>query len=320
MVDELEMYQCVSGSCTPEYQTYEWYTGGTIVGTAVEAQTWSAIDCGVMAGAPASYTHWNRAVTDENYGGVLQNDPITTECTYLNNPTGTEVKNEFIGGGSEYNIVYDSGSECATPPSDSECSDGINNDGDSYGADYPNDPGCTSAADTTENPNPECSDGANNDSDSYGADYPNDPGCTSAADTTESPNPQCSDGVNNDGAEDANIDYPSDTGCASANDTSESPNVALNPTAYIQASSDRVNSGQSVNVSFSAADVSSCSVTKNGVTVWGPNSASPAPGIIATSTIVSTITTQSEFIITCTNGNATDSTLVNVTPVIIETP
>jgi hypothetical protein len=76
-------------------------------------------------------------------------------------------------------------------PPPPECSDGIDNDGDTF-IDYPADPGCTSASDTTESPNPpppvECNDGIDNDGDTL-IDYPADPGCTSATDTTESPNP-----------------------------------------------------------------------------------------------------------------------------------
>ncbi len=46
---------------------------------------------------------------------------------------------------------------------------------------------------------PQCSDGRDNDGDGY-TDSPADPGCTSATDDTESPNPaQCNDGVDNDG-------------------------------------------------------------------------------------------------------------------------
>jgi hypothetical protein len=72
-----------------------------------------------------------------------------------------------------------------------QCSDGRDNDGDGF-TDYPADPGCTSAADDTESPNPpppaQCADGTDNDDDGF-TDYPADPGCTSATDDTESPNP-----------------------------------------------------------------------------------------------------------------------------------
>ena len=66
-----------------------------------------------------------------------------------------------------------------------------------------------------------CGDGQDNDGDGR-ADYPNDPGCTSAADddeTTPSPAPQCGDGQDNDG--DGLVDYPDDPGCADAADTGE---------------------------------------------------------------------------------------------------
>jgi len=56
-----------------------------------------------------------------------------------------------------------------------QCSDGINNDGDSY-ADYPYDPECRSPLDNNESIDPECADGVDNDVDGY-VDYPYDPEC-----------------------------------------------------------------------------------------------------------------------------------------------
>ncbi|MGN6104035.1 MAG: hypothetical protein ACTHU0_02930 [Kofleriaceae bacterium] len=72
---------------------------------------------------------------------------------------------------------------------------------------------------------PVCSDGADDDSDGK-TDFPDDPGCTSPSDDTEEddcpdgPNcPQCSDGIDNDmnGA----TDYPDDNTCSAASDNSE---------------------------------------------------------------------------------------------------
>ncbi len=102
------------------------------------------------------------------------------------------------------------------------CSDGVDNDSDGF-TDFPNDPGCTSAADTdeTDPPPPACSDGVDNDSDGF-TDFPNDPGCTSAADTDETDPPPpaaCADGVDNDS--DGFTDFPADPGCTSAADTDE---------------------------------------------------------------------------------------------------
>ena len=74
---------------------------------------------------------------------------------------------------------------------------------------------------------PQCSDGVDDDEDADGADYPMDPGCTSITDNDETddcpsgPNcPECSDGRDND--LDTKTDYPTDTTCLAAGDSSES--------------------------------------------------------------------------------------------------
>lgn len=64
-----------------------------------------------------------------------------------------------------------------------------------------------------------CSDGSDNDSDGL-TDYPNDPGCSSASDTSERGTNQCDDGSDNDG--DGLIDYPNDPDCSSVSDSDES--------------------------------------------------------------------------------------------------
>lgn len=70
----------------------------------------------------------------------------------------------------------------AAPP---QCSDGLDNDGDTY-TDYPADAGCDSASDNDEtNLVPtQCSDGFDNDGDLL-MDYLQDPGCSSASDDDE---------------------------------------------------------------------------------------------------------------------------------------
>ena len=91
------------------------------------------------------------------------------------------------------------------------CSNGLDDDGDTL-ADFPNDPGCDSAGDSTEtNPQFPCDDGADNDSDGL-TDYPDDPGCAHPYMPQE--DPECDDGIDNDG--DFLIDFPNDPGCASA--------------------------------------------------------------------------------------------------------
>lgn len=89
------------------------------------------------------------------------------------------------------------------------CSDGLDDDGDGL-VDFPNDPGCASAADLDErSPLLACDDGADNDGDGL-ADFPADPGCQDSSFSTEAP--ICQDGLDNDG--DAGIDFD---GGASAN-------------------------------------------------------------------------------------------------------
>ncbi|HEY6037368.1 MAG TPA: hypothetical protein VIV58_23970, partial [Kofleriaceae bacterium] len=114
-----------------------------------------------------------------------------------------------------------------------QCSDGKDNDGDGQ-IDFPDDPGCISANDDSEDsaPSPQCMDGRDNDGDGK-IDFPDDPGCidshqdTETDDCPDGPNcPACANGKDDDG--DGLIDFPADPGCASASDTDE---VANNPFA-----------------------------------------------------------------------------------------
>jgi outer membrane protein assembly factor BamB len=63
-----------------------------------------------------------------------------------------------------------------------------------------------------------CADGQDNDGDGLG-DHPDDPGCASADDLSEQPD--CSDGLENDF--DGARDFPADAGCGAASDGSEEP-------------------------------------------------------------------------------------------------
>jgi probable HAF family extracellular repeat protein len=82
-----------------------------------------------------------------------------------------------------------------------DCSDGLDNDSDGL-IDYPDDPGCSSDTDPSEEP--ACADGYDNDGDGH-FDYPDDPGCFNPSSFTE--NPQCQDGINNDPNQDGWIDF-----------------------------------------------------------------------------------------------------------------
>jgi len=82
-----------------------------------------------------------------------------------------------------------------------QCSDGIDNDGDGL-ADFPADPGCASAADDSEQSAAlACDNGVDDDGD--GLVDLDDPGCPFASATPE--NPPCDDGIDNDG--DGLIDF-----------------------------------------------------------------------------------------------------------------
>ncbi len=68
---------------------------------------------------------------------------------------------------------------------------------------------------------PSCSDGLDDDQDGA-TDYPADPGCSDANDTSErDPGLQCDDGIDNDG--DQKIDHPADPECLSPTSPSEAP-------------------------------------------------------------------------------------------------
>lgn len=130
----------------------------------------------------------------------------------------------------------------ATTGHKAQCNDGKDNDGDGK-IDFPDDPGCTSAEDDSEDtqPAPQCSDGRDNDGDGK-IDFPADPGCFAPNqddETDDCPSgpscPQCSNGKDDDmnGA----TDYPADPGCSSASDTDEytdnpqacGPGITINP-------------------------------------------------------------------------------------------
>jgi len=105
------------------------------------------------------------------------------------------------------------------PPVPTICSNGLDDDADGA-ADFPADPGCTSANDASEREaGLVCDDGADNDADAL-ADFPSDAGCTSALDASERDATRiCDDDLDNDG--DGVADYPFDLGCSSGVDDSE---------------------------------------------------------------------------------------------------
>jgi hypothetical protein len=95
--------------------------------------------------------------------------------------------------GVEKEVVPGSGGGPGGPQPKKQCADGKDNDGD--GKIDRQDPGCASAADNTESPDPppkQCADGKDNDNDGkidFGTGASNDPGCESATDNTENTPP-----------------------------------------------------------------------------------------------------------------------------------
>lgn len=108
------------------------------------------------------------------------------------------VVNEMLGNGTSAedvgNLIVVSG-RLLSPILATECGNALDDDGDLH-ADFPVDPGCTSAADADELGATECDDGSDNDSDGL-TDYPDDPVCTSPSDDRE--RSRCQDGIDNDG-------------------------------------------------------------------------------------------------------------------------
>lgn len=110
--------------------------------------------------------------------------------------------------------------EFDAPPPPAACADTVDNDNDTK-TDYPTDPGCTSATDNDEFDSASAPKCSNTlDDDSDGLIDMADPGCTSTTDNDEfNPKEQCSDTLDNDS--DGLTDYPNDPGCTSASDNDE---------------------------------------------------------------------------------------------------
>ncbi len=107
----------------------------------------------------------------------------------------------------------------------------------------------------------QCSDGIDNDGDGN-VDFPSDSGCISGGDDTEAPNPptpQCSDGIDNNG--NGLIDYPNDPACSSSNDNNEE---TINADISLSATQTLVQSGGTTVLNWSAQNVRADSCTLSG--------------------------------------------------------
>lgn len=92
--------------------------------------------------------------------------------------------------------------------------------------------------------------------------------------------------------------------------------TASSPSAYIQAVPDRVKAGGSTAVSWSADQISTCTVTRDGTPVWGPTTL-VLPNMTLSTTTLSpspTISKQTTFAIVCDGAAASDTVIVNIVP------
>ena len=157
---------------------------------------------------------WFRDVCGLSISNITYPDPTVVPSSDYDQTSDTAV---FQIDSDVTDLVVDgSAPTCAgvaPPTQDPVCSDGIDNDNDGL-IDFPADPGCTDANDTSENDStappqdPVCSDGIDNDNDGL-IDFPADPGCTDANDTSEIDTPtggggnttECTYYIANDGSD-----------------------------------------------------------------------------------------------------------------------
>jgi hypothetical protein len=102
-----------------------------------------------------------------------------------------------------------------------DCDDGLDEDGDGL-ADYPDDPGCSSALDIDEQePSLVCDNGIDDDNDGL-VDFPYDYGCSDGLDPSErGAIYECDNGIDDD--LDSFTDYPDDDGCLHPTNPVEAP-------------------------------------------------------------------------------------------------
>jgi hypothetical protein len=159
---------------------YEDISAGSCRPDAIGAQGSVAVGrCGLYLG------RWSRAYGWETF------------------PTVSSFVVRDISPDGRYAVGGGCGETCARwadlGPVDSECRNGLDDDGDGlvdFGSSALNDPGCASTDDLSErSPTIPCDDGVDNDGDGF-TDFPADPGCRSVTGMHESPS--CEDGIDND--------------------------------------------------------------------------------------------------------------------------
>ena len=110
------------------------------------------------------------------------------------------------------------------------------------------------------------------------------------------------------------------TGPSGTGNSNIVPVTVLVPTASISANPDRVHSGDSTTVSWNATNVSSCTITRNGIPALGSPFAADSSGTVANSGTLdpTPITVQTTYVMTCKSAVArvvvSAQTTVNVAP------
>ena len=106
-----------------------------------------------------------------------------------------------------------------------DCNDALDEDRDGL-ADFPSDPGCASAADTSERGATLVCDNGNDDDGDGLIDFPGDPGCANVSDVWErGASYECDNGVDDD--LDLAVDFPTDSGCLHPSNPVEAPEPGL---------------------------------------------------------------------------------------------
>lgn len=222
--------------CSDIYDPVACYQGSTQNKDIIYTYNSMSAIPAVHAGATPNYVYFYNANPNNKSQYSLR---VNFETGMGDSPLKFRYVPEYDTGGLWDKIKVEPAQELADVEEGAitECSDGIDNDGNGL-IDYPNDAlACESAADDDESYAYQCKDGVDNDGDGT-CDFngcngmPKDPSCTSDVDNDETYPAQCNDGVDNDN--DDKIDFCKDDGsnagncdssCLSIYDDHEAKNV-----------------------------------------------------------------------------------------------
>ncbi len=327
---------CSAGSGTGASGAWEgdsWWTGGTqtaIYGETVHDNGQQGDLC-PNAALNAGYSAWNEQfVRYPNRCGDAGCDLAVITCYGVSGATGTTAKPAEYNGGACISstahgcrdTTYRRSSASATgagTATDSEtvtvtrtqCNDGVDNDGDTR-IDTA-DAGCSGDTDDNESDDPgiTCNFSSNPSPLVGGAaatftwSSTNATSCTGTGFSTNGATSGTSGSIT------ATAGGTYELQCTASGLTPCTKLLtASSPVASIVATPERVNAGTNATVEWSAAQVSSCTITKNGSTIAGPT----AGPTIASTSLANKITGQSVFVISCDGGAARDQVIVNVIP------